>query len=169
MKYGFVIEIAGSSPLARGLLSPDSRQKRERGIIPARAGFTASSPSRSLVYSDHPRSRGVYASITGTKRLVMGSSPLARGLRHGRVCLVVEGRIIPARAGFTLPRTRSPRTRSDHPRSRGVYKRGSIIMQVYAGSSPLARGLPALTRRSGSIPRIIPARAGFTGRVCADG
>ena len=71
----------------------------------------------------------------------------------------------------------------DHPRSRGVYEgahsgfpsRGGIIparagftrssassVHPVAGSSPLARGLPARRARVGRRARIIPARAGFT-------
>ena len=72
---------AGSSPLARGL--PPARRARggRRGIIPARAGFTAStSPSRGRA-PDHPRSRGVYAIMDCQARKGRGSSPLARGLR----------------------------------------------------------------------------------------
>ena len=71
-----------------------------------------------------------------------GSSPLARGLRHGRAGLVVEGRIIPARAGFTPPGRNRRKPAGDHPRSRGVY----------VGQHSLT-----VDRR-----RIIPARAGFT-------
>ena len=50
----------------------------------------------------------------------------------------------------------------DHPRSRGVYR------YIYGGdtwrngSSPLARGLLRPRRVNDIVPRIIPARAGFT-------
>ena len=91
----------GSSPLARGLPSAAGRSAR-----PA---------------ADHPRSRGVYGygPIRGTVDL--GSSPLARGLpsRHG--VLKHNGRIIPARAGFTRAPRRPCGPQKDHPRSRGVY------------------------------------------------
>ena len=50
----------GSSPLARGLPTGDRRLQRLAGIIPARAGFTAAGPIRSMDRKDHPRSRGVY-------------------------------------------------------------------------------------------------------------
>ena len=70
-------------------------------IIPARAGFTPDFIPGPPMVGDHPRSRGVYPSHDQGDRMVIGSSPLARGL-HGRVVggdVVV--RIIPARAGFT--------------------------------------------------------------------
>ena len=71
--------------------------------------------------------------------------------------------IIPARAGFTPAWSISSPTRSDHPRSRGVYSTRAIWWRRAPGSSPLARGL--LPGRVGGSPefRIIPARAGFTG------
>ena len=52
----------GSSPLARGLRPPSSRNARRRRIIPARAGFTREYSWRSNPRRDHPRSRGVYVS-----------------------------------------------------------------------------------------------------------
>ena len=53
-------EIAGSSPLARGLPKAAPRDDVDRRIIPARAGFTAGLQSAAQVPGDHPRSRGVY-------------------------------------------------------------------------------------------------------------
>ena len=54
----------------------------------------------------------------------------------------------------------------DHPRSRGVYSAFTAIGFSLRGSSPLARGLPAALGLSLLEVRIIPARAGFTERVC---
>ena len=51
---------------------------------------------------------------------------------------------------------------ADHPRSRGVYPGRFPPGNISTGSSPLARGLHALTKREQFIYRIIPARAGFT-------
>ena len=78
---------------------------------------------------------------------------------------VVFTRIIPARAGFTAQRACAGRRRRDHPRSRGVYLRGSGRLRPCAGSSPLARGLPHENRAAAGRSRIIPARAGFTARA----
>ena len=131
----------GSSPLARGLLTPPIDNVTVRGIIPARAGFTSIILQKSPRTWDHPRSRGVYPlpyrpalGRPGSSPLArgllireyenthgFGSSPLARGLQPQRLRCRVPGRIIPARAGFTSDGDSSPSGAS--------------------GSSPLARGL----------------------------
>ena len=132
----------GSSPLARGLRSRGRARSVRRGIIPARAGFTEYGVRFSDYCRDHPRSRGVYPDFTPDASAVSGSSPLARGLRRRGHRGEVPGRIIPARAGFTLVRSQMHQTRP--------------------GSSPLARGLLRGCARVGWGPGIIPARAGFT-------
>ena len=70
----------GSSPLARGLRARRSGQPSSRGIIPARAGFTATVRAAGLSWRDHPRSRGVYKARPPYAGRALGSSPLARGL-----------------------------------------------------------------------------------------
>ena len=124
--YGSVPSLSlcddGSSPLARGL--------------PARMPHLKNSPV------DHPRSRGVYRTCAPRSALRRGSSPLARGLLPGEPAGGLLGRIIPARAGFTLVAVVSAAASRDHPRSRGVYADGMITQ----------------TRTLW----IIPARAGFT-------
>ena len=79
---------------------------------------------------------------TGSLCLLLGSSPLARGLLTIGADETAASRIIPARAGFTWPRSSPSRTYSDHPRSRGVYG-------TFHGAANLTSW-------------IIPARAGFT-------
>ena len=111
---------------------------------------------------DHPRSRGVYSGGAFRRLCWLGSSPLARGLRGARLALGCCGGIIPARAGFTPNRDTPGRITTDHPRSRGVYAFDSANCFDCDGSSPLARGLPRLFSGAGHLPRIIPARAGFT-------
>ena len=91
-----------------------------------------------------------------------GSSPLARGLRPRRPALLLAGRIIPARAGFTPGRWIRRSRRADHPRSRGVYLRFISIFLSDGGSSPLARGLRPSRPEHERGEGIIPARAGFT-------
>ena len=111
----------GSSPLARGLQAWVEEGEVKMGIIPARAGFTQS-PSKNFPCSrDHPRSRGVYRVQVRTGDALIGSSPLARGLRRARTPNKVRSGIIPARAGFTRILTLKRSLRRDHPRSRGVY------------------------------------------------
>ena len=72
----------GSSPLARGLHMIQITYPLERGIIPARAGFTPSRPLWVGRWRDHPRSRGVYNEESYLLTCDSGSSPLARGLLH---------------------------------------------------------------------------------------
>ena len=115
----------GSSPLARGLHLRSLLGLLAHGIIPARAGFTRSTlfiPPRGV---DHPRSRGVYAGLPRPVVRVMGSSPLARGLRESRDVGIINAGIIPARAGFTVAAGTIGDRRMDHPRSRGVYGTGA--------------------------------------------
>ena len=154
---------SGSSPLARGLLAGHVDRRRQRRIIPARAGFTPRNVGPRQTGRDHPRSRGVYHRRRLRCARRRGSSPLARGLpppvrRHGRLV-----GIIPARAGFTTVGKGDRVSPGDHPRSRGVYKNQASVPALPGGSSPLARGLPSSPRTTSTPPRIIPARAGFTG------
>ena len=131
----------GSSPLARGLRGRNPGGRGHRGIIPARAGFTMGLPGRCALIRDHPRSRGVYDQAWDDTMDGWGSSPLARGLPRPHALGARQGRIIPARAGFTRPGRRCPDPPGDHPRSRGVYLRSPTTEPCQSGSSPLARGL----------------------------
>ena len=157
--------MSGSSPLARGLLSCLWTNCKICRIIPARAGFTATSTWLAVPSPDHPRSRGVYAPWLRRTFARTGSSPLARGLQIEQCGYALSGRIIPARAGFTILQASRPRHCEDHPRSRGVYAPSPVRSQTNAGSSPLARGLLMVRGSRIGTRRIIPARAGFT--TCA--
>ena len=152
----------GSSPLARGLRVHRSVRNGRHRIIPARAGFTTVSTLTLMSMKDHPRSRGVYSPVIFGKPIKEGSSPLARGLLPSHIRETNQGRIIPARAGFTSRPGRRRSPARDHPRSRGVYGVVTCTPATEPGSSPLARGL----RPGWGLPRpghrIIPARAGFT-------
>ena len=158
----------GSSPLARGLQLVTARELPLVRIIPARAGFTICIRVLRAVARDHPRSRGVYPRVYICACQMRGSSPLARGLlcRCGR--LLLNRRIIPARAGFTRHAQVGQLRAQDHPRSRGVYLAESAGARVAEGSSPLARGLLRAGERVVDLARIIPARAGFTVTVNED-
>ena len=96
-----VAEVAGSSPLARGLPDVPSLLPTSGRIIPARAGFTGAGSNRATASADHPRSRGVYSPPAQEREDESGSSPLARGLPLTRHVSHHTQRIIPARAGFT--------------------------------------------------------------------
>ena len=157
-----ITRMLGSSPLARGLHMTPLKICATKRIIPARAGFTQSGHYSLDAATDHPRSRGVYAFDARLLRALLGSSPLARGLRHRHCHRGRRHGIIPARAGFTPRLPRPCPAGSDHPRSRGVYVPGFAADADASGSSPLARGLPGTTGIRDLDPRIIPARAGFT-------
>ena len=152
----------GSSPLARGLRPPPRQLRGHVRIIPARAGFTTISYVLCESLGDHPRSRGVYRRRVRASAQVVGSSPLARGLREAEAARLAGLGIIPARAGFTGCLGAHRRRRWDHPRSRGVYESPTWTDLTLPGSSPLARGLPLPGDDVGALRRIIPARAGFT-------
>ena len=174
--------LSGSSPLARGLLKWNFKDTRAGRIIPARAGFTAWGREVAKRVADHPRSRGVYSPRRSRVTEAVGSSPLARGLLHGRPGEDEPGgssplargllsdsggvmetfRIIPARAGFTQGHASGSYAPRDHPRSRGVYAAAHASTPILAGSSPLARGLLPFSQANQYNYRIIPARAGFT-------
>ena len=112
---------AGSSPLARGLLTVVKMPLVAARIIPARAGFTYMDTVGINPGTDHPRSRGVYIAALRNEISSSGSSPLARGLH--------------------LDPSHTTAPNGDHPRSRGVYYRIDDSTVPIAGSSPLARGL----------------------------
>ena len=116
-----ISDFQGSSPLARGLPPTTGQAMSLARIIPARAGFTPRCRWPPRRAPDHPRSRGVYSPPSGTVFWGTGSSPLARGLREKIKGTVGAGRIIPARAGFTIAQKTVIDPSPDHPRSRGVY------------------------------------------------
>ena len=73
---------AGSSPHTRGLRHQPAARHRHRGIIPAHAGFTATSSPTRVRRGDHPRTRGVYEKLLSGDNAALGSSPHTRGLPH---------------------------------------------------------------------------------------
>ena len=118
--------------------------------------------------TDHPRSRGVYNMSYITVLVIVGSSPLARGLQCRLLRDDLRHRIIPARAGFTHCLSMSFIPSTDHPRSRGVYQSPHARGHYSHGSSPLARGLRILLCDGSAHQGIIPARAGFTAKEIAN-
>ena len=119
---------------------------------------------RGQSYEDHPRTRGVYVRALFALADAAGSSPHARGLPQTHFSWSAARRIIPARAGFTKKKGTPVYVAEDHPRTRGVYNPLTDPRRFMQGSSPHARGLRILSVGAVSVPRIIPARAGFTRR-----
>ena len=110
----------------------------------------------------HPRSRGENGRERVREDARLGSSPLTRGkLVMTRVCRVFIG-LIPAHAGKTTPQSTGWPDPRAHPRSRGenFQTLGSTVSAV--GSSPLTRGKPRSSVRSGVTWGLIPAHAGKT-------
>ena len=151
-------------------------------IIPACAGFTRLLVGRLAGTPDHPRMRGVYATIHYRHIANSGSSPHARGLHGTTNTIRIRFGIIPACAGFTAGGTSaSPycgiipacagftlhhweviSASRDHPRMRGVYRSSFHRVNRREGSSPHARGLRHHSHADALEPGIIPACAGFT-------
>ena len=165
---------AGSSPRVRGLLREHGPGGSGHGIIPARAGFTTSSPPPQAAGRDHPRACGVYLGAGFHCVDEGGSSPRVRGLHSEDYEGTVDDRIIPARAGFTCISMVGRGVLPDHPRACGVYRGWRFSFSRAWGSSPRVRGLQVYISFMTFTSGIIPARAGFTDRrstsvrVCKD-
>ena len=111
----------GSSPLARGTLAFFIRHITHTRLIPARAGNIAIMTSTSTPAAAHPRSRGEHANSLFIFPRPPGSSPLARGTFLGVFSVIIEFRLIPARAGNIMNVQFSPGALTAHPRSRGEH------------------------------------------------
>ena len=152
----------GSSPLVRGQHRLVREQHHRIRIIPARAGPTPCSPTARTPATDHPRSCGANCGGYGGDDACDGSSPLVRGQPVNRSHCPFWSRIIPARAGPTLPSKSEVGTATDHPRSCGANRSPSASFAGTRGSSPLVRGQHSCDPTPSSPLRIIPARAGPT-------
>ena len=132
------------------------------GIIPACAGNTRLATRQTQWKRDHPRMRGEHGGWNGNLDLDKGSSPHARGTPRLVIDQGVSDRIIPACAGNTKPHRRSPAPTPDHPRMRGEHIRIGTVILRDEGSSPHARGTPAIKAAIKDGRGIIPACAGNT-------
>ena len=130
----------GSSPLARGTRCRRGSWCGAWRLIPARAGNTMADRATGRHDPAHPRSRGEHVATGRAAVSVPGSSPLARGTQKPPRNLQRLPRLIPARAGNTVPECRAARRVPAHPRSRGEHKGPSSSGSRSPGSSPLARG-----------------------------
>ena len=95
-------------------------------------------------------------------RVMVGSSPLSRGIPDPHPKPVFFVRIIPALAGNTGRRTVRYWPRGDHPRSRGEYAALTVLLPTAVGSSPLSRGIHGGCYEATVLAGIIPALAGNT-------
>ena len=155
---------SGSSPLTRGKLTGGGSNGKSVRLIPAHAGKTRSINSKHLWEQAHPRSRGENGEIIDKLNSSVGSSPLTRGKLTCPIPSRCSIRLIPAHAGKTSVRQRSPCARAAHPRSRGEngWMRGCLGGPL--GSSPLTRGKPRGPIMGQAAEGLIPAHAGKTRR-----
>ena len=126
---GAAARALGSSPHTRGALPGPRSSGTTRGIIPAYAGSTRSSPphpaSRAGIIPayagstqvvgpgvgpspDHPRIRGEHVDGVGVDERLQGSSPHTRGAPRTMMSSQALRRIIPAYAGSTFGRCGRP-------------------------------------------------------------
>ena len=110
----------------------------------------------------HPRWRGEHAPMVTHWAKLLGSSPLARGTRHGSRVRARGTRFIPAGAGNTSGPCRWHLARPVHPRWRGEHIGCKCLFTLFNGSSPLARGTQKRRRMVVVERRFIPAGAGNT-------
>ena len=154
------ISASGSSPRARGTGCRSLRGSSRGRFIPAGAGNGSGTPRTVRSVSVHPRGRGERPGTVDVEKLVLGSSPRARGTVIPIGELRGEVRFIPAGAGNGAPVWIRRGPRAVHPRGRGERRRRACAVGAAAGSSPRARGTGidnGLEHRSG---RFIPAGAG---------
>ena len=95
----FSFDSGGSSPLARGTSCLILAVLILARLIPARAGNMTAFTNARRAASAHPRSRGEHIECRPEMSDADGSSPLARGTSINLSALVLERRLIPARAG----------------------------------------------------------------------
>ena len=131
-------------------------------IIPAHAGQTTIFLFNSARWSDHPRACGANPCRPPIRWMNTGSSPRMRGKLGHRHRRYGRARIIPAHAGQTRPRPRTPVSPTDHPRACGANPCRPPIRWMNTGSSPRMRGKLGHRHRRYGRARIIPAHAGQT-------
>ena len=158
-----VSTIDGSSPRGRGKHCEPVECSVIAGLIPARAGKTASMPLDSTVIGAHPRAGGENSRSSRTFVSWLGSSPRGRGKHQVWRCYEEHSRLIPARAGKTSLHDTSCAMYRAHPRAGGENLSARKCCSSAVGSSPRGRGKQGLHGGEHRGARLIPARAGKTG------
>ena len=155
----------GSSPLARGTRCEDQVGVGGLGLIPARAGNTATGWCGRECRRAHPRSRGEHSKFLASSVMLRGSSPLARGTRAEEEAGTFSRGLIPARAGNTCCQCGWVVFLGAHPRSRGEH----VILLRSAVSLgwliPARAGNTALHPAGCTVPRAHPRSRGEHGTV----
>ena len=110
----------------------------------------------------HPRAGGENQFGHNNGARCSGSSPRGRGKRPVLAQLNRVVRLIPARAGKTVRRTRCRTSSPAHPRAGGENAKSWRAGMATSGSSPRGRGKPEVWSKGSLRWRLIPARAGKT-------
>ena len=95
-----------------------------------------------------------------------GSSPRGRGKLRNSLGTLTGMRLIPARAGKTSVISRRSTMPEAHPRAGGENPMRAADTPSLGGSSPRGRGKHSTATKRMTQYRLIPARAGKTGRMC---
>ena len=161
--------LPGSSPRVRGKPLGLTDSNANNRIIPARAGQTRILPRLNITPSDHPRACGANETYCPLWMITQGSSPRVRGKHCRSVPARCRIRIIPARAGQTTMRRHCPPSTPDHPRACGANPPTGTQAKTPTGSSPRVRGKRGELPVHRTLLRIIPARAGQTCILGANG
>ena len=152
----------GSSPRVRGKRNSENARDLSRGLIPACAGKTGTRTRPRPPIWAHPRVCGENLGIESRLRIFCGSSPRVRGKLSETPYRSIGSRLIPACAGKTATKSRSPARCQAHPRVCGENSNLRCLIFVESGSSPRVRGKLHRPTRKGQTPGLIPACAGKT-------
>ena len=114
-----IVQLDGSSPLARGTRHYLMRCLTGHRFIPAYAGNSQFPLYRCGQDTVHPRLRGELIIAHNTRTSAIGSSPLTRGTPRSRMTTIICLRFIPAYAGNSLNNFKNIRVFPVHPRLRG--------------------------------------------------
>ena len=157
-----IVRALGSSPRGRGKLRTSPRVHAGGGLIPARAGKTASPGTTCGLTWAYPRSRGENRRSGQEARFETGSSPRGRGKRGCDSGGRGHRGLIPTRAGKTRLRFRRARTPRAHPHAGGENAGVAACARAPMGSSPRGRGKHQPRRARHPRDGLIPTRAGKT-------
>ena len=133
-----------------------------RGLIPARAGKTPTSPTNSAAAAAHPRACGENSARAGLLWPRVGSSPRVRGKPFRAASIARLDGLIPARAGKTCKCQTCRVVTTAHPRACGENLIDFPQRSDAAGSSPRVRGKRPDPLAHPVDEGLIPARAGKT-------
>ena len=155
-----IVQLDGSSPLARGTQDLDRLGYVADRFIPAYAGNSSLSWPCWRGTPVHPRLRGELFPDGLINDPLIGSSPLTRGtpVRFKPSFSLI--RFIPAYAGNSRETVSRSKSKSVHPRLRGELKPLVIGVLFSDGSSPLTRGTLDSAEAVAQSVRFIPAYAG---------